>query len=254
MRVLTCITFDDICLRYMPLQKIKAFVQYLHDLSVPTTLFVVPKTPIRLKGEIKEYVECLKDAVTFGHELAQHGTTHDGTEYFSEFSSLIPLPYPSYSQQEKSITSGLEEFNKLLGLTPKSFRAPFYLHNSNTLMALANLGFSCDSSKTVFKPAHLSPVRLKVMSKLKPSKIGNIVEVPVTGDYTYLLKSMNFAVQMKKALDDFELVKSKEGVFVLNNHPNYVDLDILFAFLTEFIHRVSLKTKFVRIMDVKGLI
>jgi predicted deacetylase len=250
--MITCITFDDVSLDYLSLKELRMFLAFLKRLDVCTTLFVVPNRTEHGEGqEMTEFAQCLRDASDSGHELAQHGNFHSGNEYFSEFGCLLPLPYPAYEQQKRRIEMGVKEFTRLTGLTPNGFRAPFYLHNAITLAALSNLGFKYDSSKTIFKPAHCSRARLRVMSILRPFRLQGVLEVPVTGDYTYKLNDMGFSSSLDQALRDFESVRSQDGVFVLNNHPNRIDLKVLFTFLRTFVAKVSCKSDFVRLKDVE---
>lgn len=249
--MITCITFDDICLGYLPFHKFKKFVDCLQNLAVTSTLFVVPFRNGNSSGDESDaYVDCLRKVSSSGHEIAQHGHSHTGNPYFGEFGNLLPLSQPRYQLQKQLIETGAEEIRRMVGTKPKSFRAPFYLHNSNTLKALHNAGFQFDSSKTFFKPAHLSKIRLRTMRSLKPFRVEGILEIPVAGDYTYKLTSTRFEKTMEKALSSYEYVKSKGGVFVINNHPNVVDIDLLFAFLKAFVARVSEESDFIRLIDV----
>ena len=147
------------------------------------------------------------------------------------------------------IENGKKEIQHLTGVTPKSFRAPFYLHNSKTLKALFNLGFGFDSSKGVFKPAHITKFRFQAMSTPKSFKVNGILEVPVTGDYTYKLNKMGVDTALEIALKDYNMVKKNNGIFVMNNHPNISNLDALFSFLKIFVSKVSNETQFIRLKD-----
>jgi peptidoglycan-N-acetylglucosamine deacetylase len=249
-KMLACITFDDVCLGFLSIQEFKKFVSNLQELSVASTLFVVPnKTGNNSDEETAAYADYLKKLASSGHEIGQHGNAHSGNPYFGEFGCLLPIPYPSYKHQKKMIENGAKELQRLTGIKPKSFRAPFYLHNSKTLKALFDLGFEFDSSKGVFKPAHLTKFRFQAMSTPKPFKVNGILEVPVTGDYTYRLNEMGVAAALEIALKDFDMVKKHDGIFVLNNHPNIANIDAVFSFLKTFVSRVSGETYFIRLKD-----
>ena len=89
-----------------------------------------------------------------------------------------------------------------------------------------------------------------MMSRLRPFRQKGILEVPVTADYSFRLNDMAVDKSIKQALGDFELVRSQGGVFVLNNHPNKVNLEVLFAFLRSLILKLSCKSDFIRLKDV----
>jgi predicted deacetylase len=240
--MLSSLTFDDISPAYLSIEKLREFLSQLKDLDVKCTLFVVPTSPKQTDTDIQTFFALLKTAHEMGHELGQHGFCHAGNGYFSEFGSLVPLPVPSYKKQRDRISEGMEIINKATGIKPVGFRAPYYLHSKRTLRALSDLGFKYDASKTLFKPAHSGGFRLKTMSNPKPFHVGNLLEIPTTGDYT--LKSANLDASVKAAMNDFEVVKQNGGIFVLNSHPNLVNLQTLFAFLKMFADKVRDKTEF----------
>lgn len=94
----------------------------------------------------------------------------------------------------------------ILGVKPLGFRAPYYLHNKVTLKALSSLGFNYDSSITIFKPTHSPRLRMKWLHDCKPCVKEGVVEIPVSGDYTYNLKNNNFYEYFRIAIRDFEWV------------------------------------------------
>ena len=139
-----------------------------------------------------------------------------------------------------------------IGIRVTGFRAPYYMYNSVTLKALSCLGFKYDSSATIFKPAHSINLRIRWLHNCKPFVKFGVVEIPVSGDYTYSLKSNNFYISLRKALRDFEWIESRKGVFVLNNHPQKLN-NISLRFLRTLINMLSKKTEFLRLCDVSKL-
>lgn len=235
----------------LPLPRLKKLLEILDDLGTVCTLFVIPNDSYERYSKKGEFADCLRMALSCGHELGQHGYTHGGNEYMSEFGCLLPIPFPSYKKQKERISMGIERFTDLTGTRPVGFRAPFYLHSNITLNVLSGLNFKYDSSKTVFKPAYSTGMRVRVMSNLKPYGIKGVLEIPVTGDYTLNLQKFGFLSSLKQALKDFELIRSHDGVFVLNNHPNHVDLEVLSSFLGRITKSISQETDFLRLCDVE---
>lgn len=248
--MITCITFDDISPKLLSRNQINDFFNILNKFNIKCTLFTIPADIKNIQEKSENIINFLKTSVENGHEIGQHGYRHTGNSIKSEFGTLIPFPFPNYKIQKKIIKSGMDTIYDSIGLYPDGFRAPWYLHNKHTIDALSELNFLYDSSKSIFKPAHLSRIRIRSMNKIKPFKIKNIVEIPVTGDYTYFLTKENFITYLNKAISDFELVKSKDGIFVLNNHPNYSDIKYLFYFLKIFTKKISSRTKFLTIKKV----
>jgi predicted deacetylase len=245
----TCITFDDISPYRIPVSRMAIFLKMLNTLHVPSTLFVIPNDSGKNYSKSEDFVNSLKQAKNLGHELAQHGYFHKKGVVFSDCGSLLPIPYPSFNEQKNQLEIGKRSFEELTGFAPYGFRAPNYRHNASTLKVLSHLNFKYDSSKTVFKPVALAPVRIRVARHLKPVK-QSVLEIPVTGDYTLNCDMANLHVHLCRALADFELVKSKGGVFVLNNHPNHVDSVVLSQFLSAFVEKTKHKTNFVRLCDI----
>jgi peptidoglycan/xylan/chitin deacetylase (PgdA/CDA1 family) len=202
-----------------------------------------------------EFVLHLKSAARMGHELGQHGTMHGKNSLVSEFGCFLPVPFPGYSKQKERLEKGMNSFTRIVGRKPLGFRAPFYLHNIQTLKALANLRFKYDSSKTVFKPTHGVKFRSQLCRPLI-SDIEGIKQIPVTGDYTYYLSDSTFSNAIKRTLHDFEWVnsfKSDNSVFVLNNHTNRLadpEYKLLGNYLKAIVRRLSSKTHFMRLMDL----
>jgi peptidoglycan/xylan/chitin deacetylase (PgdA/CDA1 family) len=198
---------------------------------------------------------CLKTALGLGHELSLHGYKHTKNEfgYLSVRTLSIPLsivPLPTFDEQRKNIEQAVKVFTRLTGVRPSGFRAPFYLYNKETLRALSNLNFKYDSSETVFKPAHGDHLRVRWLHDCKPHSLYGLLEIPVTGDYTYDLNNINFCKSLKRAVRDFEWIMSRHGVFVVNIHPNVSEMNLLGKFLQILCKELDGRTEFIRLVDI----
>jgi predicted deacetylase len=250
--LLTSLTFDDISPYRLSVSKLNNLLDILDSLCISCTLFVIPSDFGIKYSKNSDFVNFLKRALASGHELAQHGHVHINKGLIAEFGNSFFLPYPSYRQQKESIQKGKERLLELTGVKPCGFRAPGYLHNAMTISALSNLDFRYDSSKTVFKPTHLSPTRIRVLRNLKPTWDKGVLEIPITGDYSLHKSSENLQRSLSQAIEDFKLVESRKGTFVVNNHLNYVDANFLFLFLNKLVEKIGNKTEFVRLCDIEG--
>lgn len=210
--MITSVTFDDISPAYLTIRELKRLINFLNEVNVVCTFFVVP--------------------------------------YESWFYPIpLPVPIPQFKKQKERLEKGLTILTNLTSVRPFGFRAPFYLHNGATLKALSNLGFRYDSSATLFKPTHGLHLRMRWLRDCKPFMREGVLEVPVSGDYTYSLKGSNFLELLRIAMRDFEYVKSRHGVFVLNNHPQRLT-DVSYRFLRTFFKKLSGKTDFLKLCDV----
>ena len=246
--LITCLTFDDISPAYLTAFELKRLIDFLNETNVKCTLFVVP-------GEYKshsaneEFVLCLKTALDHGHELAMHGYMHTKNEFGCFYLIPLPIPFPTLKKQKERLEKGLQKMMHLTGVRPLGFRAPFYLHNNVTLRALASLGFRYDSSATIFKPAHGMRLRIRWLRDVKPFVTEGVLEIPVSGDYTYSLAKGNFHDFLRKAIRDFQWTISRGGVFVLNNHPQRLN-KTGYRFVRILIKKLSEKTNFLRLCDI----
>lgn len=243
--MIASITFDDISPLFLSLPQLKRLCKFLDETAIKCTLFIVP---FGYENCSSDYLELLKNIGVCGHELALHGYEHIKNE-FGYFPLPSFFPFPTFKMQEQRIEKGIKGLADLAEVRPLGFRAPFYLHNNATFKALSKLGFVYDSSKTIFKPTHGLRFRMRWQLNIRPFTKENILEIPVTGDYTYNLNNGDFTNAINTALHDCEWIRSKGGVFVLNNHPQRFD-ECRYRFLKNIVKKLSKKTKFVRLIDV----
>jgi predicted deacetylase len=247
-------TFDDISPVYLSTSHFESVLKALNEMGIPCTFFVVPGEDSRRFFDT-DFKSCLRTAINSGHELSLHGCNHVKNEfgYLSVRSSSIPLsniPLPLYNNQKKKLELATKNFIHITSMRPLGFRAPKYLYNNQTLIALSNLGFKYDSSKTVFKPTHGAHLRLRWLRNCKPRWSHGLIEIPVTGDYTFGLSKVSFLDSLNREIRDFEWAKSHNGVFVINNHPYSSDENLLIKFLRATVAALGPKTEFVRLVDV----
>ena len=244
--MITAITFDDISPAYLTPSKLKWLINCVNTLDITCTFFAVPKGYNGCASE--EFVSYLKIALDHGHELALHGYMHTKNEFGIFYPIPLPIPYPTFKRQKEYIEKGREKLQNLFGVRVEGFRAPYYLHNNNTLKALSSLSFKYDSSATIFKTTHCSRFRVRWLRDYRPFLSKGIVEIPVTGDYTYNLENCVFLDSLKIAMRDFELMRSFNGIFVINNHPDRFH-KIEFQLLKTLIKKIRGKTTFLRLID-----
>lgn len=237
----TALTFDDLSPNYVTYSMLEQLLDFLRDIEIACTLFVIPGN----QSFKVEYVDLLKKARNYGHEMALHGYRHTNVE----FGHIIPIPLPNLERQMELLRMGRKCLQKYTGEIPLGFRAPLYRHSNVTFKALESLGFKYDSSKTIFKPTHGLSIRFRTFLLPKPMKIGDLLEIPVTADYTYNLNVVHFAQLLKHAKADFDWVRELDGIFVLNNHINRsgtIGLKFLHALINEIRH----ETDFIRLKDL----
>jgi peptidoglycan/xylan/chitin deacetylase (PgdA/CDA1 family) len=247
---MSSITFDDISPEYLSAFELERHLKLLEEIDVRCTFFVVPFWNV--SDSVKHYFSlCLRKVSESGHEIALHGYKHFKNEFGGLYPFPLPfVPYPSFKKQREILEKATKLLEQLTYVCPLGFRAPFYLYNRNTLKALSDLGFKYDSSKTIFKPTHQKFFRIKLSPKYRPYKVHDVIEIPVTGDYTYNLSSSNFSDLIKSAVHDLKWMKSQKGVFVINIHLNRSNSYLLNKFLQIFASKAKKITDFVRLIDL----
>jgi len=249
----TVFTFDDISPDYVSVFKLKKLITFLNDININATLFIIPNSNGQFPLD-EAYISTLKFAIKTGHEIAQHGYRHGNPLKLgviplkSEFGSILPIPWPSYEKQINLFTKGKILIKEKIGQNPVGFRAPSYITNKITFKILKELGYSYDSSKTLFKPTQNLRFRFRTFNSAKLSIIEGIKEIPVTGDYTHNLTYDNFFHALKRAINDFKLVKKMKGIFVVNVHIQ--NLDIQLKFIRKLNEKLSKNTKFFKLQDI----
>jgi len=246
--LITSVTFDDVSPTYLTTLELKRLINFLDEVNVACTLFVVPYEEGGYSSAV-EFTSLLRAALDNGHELALHGYRHTKNEFGCFYPIPLPIPFPTLKRQKERLEKGLTKVMDLTGVRPLGFRAPFYLHNNVTLKALSSLDFRYDSSATVFKPTHSMHLRIRWLRDCKPFVSEGVVEIPVSGDYTYSLKPSDFSDFLRIAIRDFEWIKSRQGVFVLNNHPQRLG-GAGYRFLRALIKKLSKRTDFLRLCDI----
>lgn len=232
--------------------ELKRLINFLDDVDVACTFFVVPYTNGSCSSDIEEFTSRLMTALDKGHELALHGYKHTKNEFGCFYPFPSPIPFPTLKKQKERLEKGVAIMMNLTGVRPLGFRAPFYLHNNLTFKALSSLGFCYDSSATIHKPTHSMHLRIRWLRDCKPFVSDGIIEIPVSGDYTFTLNDSDFFDYLKIAMRDFEQVRSSQGVFVLNNHPQYLS-DTAYRFLRTLVKKFSKRTDFLRLCDVAAV-
>lgn len=216
----------------------------LNGAGIHSTLFVIPHN-LSDNASSRKYVDLLVKAKMSGHEIGLHGYSHAK----NEFGFIVPVPLPSMEVQCTLLRKGRECLQNEIGESPVGFRAPDYRHSRVTLQALESLGFKYDSSKSVFKPTGGMRFRFRTGISPKPKRIGTLLEIPVTGDYTNGLDRSCFSHRLARAKADFKWVKKLRGVFVLNCHLQ-VSGTLGIDFLRRLINELHEDTEFVRLRDL----
>jgi len=186
---------------YGPLAGVKRILEILERNQVQSTFFVPGYTARR-------YPTIIKNIVAAGHEIAHHGDMHE-------------QPAAATVEQEiQYIERGIESLQKVAGVTPIGYRAPFWELSWKTPELLVDYGFLYDTS--LMDADH--PYELAVKDK-------SLVELPVQWalddweQYAFLpdITGVGLIESPLKAREmwqlEFDGLRREGGIFILTNHP-----------------------------------
>ncbi len=186
---------------YGPLAGVKRILEILERNHVQSTFFVPGYTARR-------YPTIIKNIVAEGHEIAHHGDMHE-------------QPAAATVEQEiQYIERGIESLQKVAGVTPIGYRAPFWELSWKTPELLVDYGFLYDTS--LMDADH--PYELAVKDK-------SLVELPVQWalddweQYAFLpdITGVGLIESPLKAREmwqlEFDGLRREGGIFILTNHP-----------------------------------
>lgn len=135
--------------RYGPRVGVPRLLRLLEERGVRATFFVPGATADR-------HPEAVIAIVQAGHEVAHHGYLHE------------PLAGRSEAEERAFLERGLEALDRVAGVRPVGYRAPWWELGEHTLALLHELGFAYDSS--MFE---------RDAPYLVEAGAGSLVEIPV---------------------------------------------------------------------------
>lgn len=190
---------------YGPRTGLYRLLRLLDRVGIRATFFVPGFTAERWPDAVRAIHEA-------GHEIAHHGYLHESAR------GATP------EEEERRLLRGLEALDRVAGVRPVGYRAPFWAMSWTTPALLARHGFRYDSS--LMDADH--PYRLAVFHEpAGPS----LVELPVQWalddwePYVYLpgLSGSGVIESPRAVLErwrlEFEGLVEDGGLFVLTNHP-----------------------------------
>lgn len=135
--------------RYGPRVGVPRLLRLLEERGVRATFFIPGATADRHPEAVIAIVEA-------GHEVAHHGYLHE------------PLTGRSEAEERAFLERGLEALDRVAGVRPLGYRAPWWELGEHTLALLHELGFAYDSSMFERDAPHLVE-----------AGAGSLVEIPV---------------------------------------------------------------------------
>lgn len=210
------VTADDVGMDgYSTPEHLDNVVSFWESEGLKGTLFVVPRWEGREIGDSAEYVALLKDVVTRGHEVAQHGLDHTrfqtgippkmvldlahegpAREYLAQHRDEIDASH-TMSHLRAVLATGRRILEDALGIPMMGFRAPCLSTCDRLFEALQAEAYQYDSS-TVFQDAawamisnpdtDVSPLPITRERFQRMQTQGSMRTWPISAEYTWYLK------------------------------------------------------------------
>ena len=243
------ITIDDVGLDgYSSIEHLEALLAFCEAEALRCTFFVVPRAGGLPLTERPDYTRVLRRAIAEGHEVAQHGLTHDLFEVGVPPGMVLDLPHETENRRRwhqdrdailadlqferirERLAQGRRILEEALGVPMQGFRAPALQWCDALPLALHAEGYRYDSSRYL-QPAgwalingHLDtppqPINRAVFDALQLPE--GPVELPLTTDYTWYLTREGFDPSWRLALHDVDACLGAGVPFVTVSHVSPV--------------------------------
>lgn len=259
-------TVDDIAYDgYSTETHLNNLLDFCDELGLKATLFAVPIVKGNNLNKRNGYVSILRDAIARGHEVAQHGLTHDRFEVGIPPAMILDLPHERKSKEylnnnRKKIedSHSVEKIRGVLrkgrliiedaiGRKVEGFRAPALQVCDNLFTALEEEGYLYDSSTyyqeaawrvTIDRPS--DPVAITRESFIQRQISKSMREIPLTAEYTMYLRQEKFDAYFHLITHDAEACAKAEIPFVTLSHVSPIqegDEGLGFKFYRDFLSR-----------------
>ena len=219
---------DDIGLDgYSTEEHLDNILNFLDEHRIKATFFAVPEAEGKKMSVRRGYVAILRDAIKRGHEVAQHGLTHDRFEIGIPPEMILNLSHEGPARKflagnreklkgehtvekiRRKLREGRKIIEDAIGMRVDGFRSPALQACANMFVALAEEEYAYDSS-TYLQEAGWDIVnnRAYVPREINREKFAQhqkagLCELPLTTDYTWYLGRNNFDKEYDLAAHDY---------------------------------------------------
>ena len=173
--------------------------------DVPSTWYIPTK-------HYKLDTEAIRRLVNYG-EIGAHDTRHDG--------KLAGLPK---QEMIARLHEAKQTLQKIADCPVTGFRAPLLQHNAMIVWALAEAGYTYDTSIPAWEPKHPYVMKSSGIGTTNPIRLGGIAEIPVTlpqDDQMLHVLGMTPRQTVEAWIELKEVVRDIGGICTILTHPSY---------------------------------
>ena len=224
-----CFSVDDVAYDgYSSEAHLAKFLEFANEQGMHATLLTVPLFGDRDFRERSGYIKLLKNAISEGHEVAQHGLRHDRFETGIPPDFILALPHEAPIRErlarERDVIERDNSVGKIrqrlaLGRTILEEALEHKIHGfrggagsscANLYVAEEIEGYTWDSTRIIQEAGwdliqgkldiSPKPITRKRFDDLQPS--GSLREFPLTTDYTWYLTKDRYDASLNLAKRD----------------------------------------------------
>lgn len=227
---LFCFTVDDVAYDgYSTEENLQELIAFCDNLGIKPTWMTVPFfNDIDFRTR-KNYISILKEAISNGHEVAQHALRHDRFETGIPPAFIMSLPHEGPAREQlareaeaieasnsvgnirQRLAQGRDILQDALGHEIAGFRAGAGSSCSNLFTALAEEGYTWDSSRILQEAGwdliqgelNITPMSITLERFEALQHSSGLKELPIYTDYTWYLTEERYEPSLNLAKHDF---------------------------------------------------
>jgi len=239
--------------------KLKRQLKFIDKFGIKGSFFVIPRSVDegeeiiqedgkRTIDKDKKLLDVIEKAKKVGHTFHQHGYVHSAYEcgipefemidFSDEVKKLFSIKRFEIEKSHtvdiiaEKLELGRKIWRKAFGEEPDGFRPGWGAYCLDYYRALELLGFKWASTRIILWTSWVwGQGKFEFKEKFRegiipfPHKIGKIIEMPMSGDYSFKVKKEDVDKFFKLAVEEFNLCWENNYPFVLLSHWHGLERD-----------------------------
>jgi predicted deacetylase len=208
-KLIVVLRVDDVLSRNTTIlpRSIAPFQSAVEQRGGKVTWLVIPHRLIETANNNGVLVRELKQSVSQGHEVAQHGYNHicficgqSGHEMWCTTRPLL------YGEQNSLVADGKKLLQDSIGITPTLFVSPGHNEDTTTYRSLLDNGFEWISTT----------------KDTRKNIYGSLFNLPSDAEYTWAMTESNYRLQLTLALSNIRTTGVQQGCYTVLFHDYFI--------------------------------
>lgn len=208
-KLIVVLRVDDVLSRNTTIlpRSIAPFQNAVEQRGGKVTWLVIPHRLIETANNNGVLVRELKQSVSQGHEVAQHGYNHIcficGQSGHEMWCTTRPL---QYGEQNTLVADGKKLLQDSIGITPTLFVSPGHNEDTTTYRTLLDNGFEWISTT----------------KDTRKNIYGSLFNLPSDAEYTWAMTESNYRPQLTSALSKIRTTGVQQGCYTVLFHDYFI--------------------------------